>query len=594
LGRKTNNLDFNLIFDHTDISFTDAFIDPEVLNSIHGELDGTLKINGTPESPILNGNVELLHGSTKVETLGITLALSGTINADETGFYINNMPVTDEEGNTGSLIGSVYHKQFKNWNYDLQIDLEPQAAANFPYHISTQHASLDKFLVLKTSYKEGDYYFGKAYATGTANIFGYDDNVEITLDFETQKGTFINLPMYGVSELSEEESFITFKQKNEIKIDTKNKINYNGLSLNLNFRLNQDAKVQIIFNQQTEDEITATGSGNIAINVNNIGELKMDGVYRVKTGIYNFALGPIKKPFYLDEGGSIIWTGDPYNATVDLKTYYSVRANLKELAPDQFQNSTSTTNQDVYCYLGLTESLMKPTISFDIKAPKADESGKALISRVTGDKDELNRQFFSLLLWKRFQPLKGGTAASSSAAADLAANQINSVLDKVSKDYKMNLHLNTDEVTGEKAMEFNLSKRFLEDRLIVSGSFGVESNSITKLYNKNGLIGDVNIEYLLNESGNIRVNIFNESNDYSVIQYRGLFTQGAGIHYREDFDKLSQFKLVQNFFDVFRKNKRIPIKKKKRQSPVPYPDSLTVGSLNNSGRKNSFLISFIS
>ena len=130
--------------------------------------------------------------------------------------------------------------------------------------------------------------------------------------------------------------------------------------------------------------------------------------------------------------------------------------------------------------------------------------------------------------------------------------------------------------------------------MIVSGSFGVESNSITKLYNKNGLIGDVNIEYLLNESGNIRVNIFNESNDYSVIQYRGLFTQGAGIHYREDFDKFSQFKLVQNFFDVFRKNKRIPIKKKKRQSPVPYPDSLTVGSLNNSGRKNSFLISFIS
>ena len=178
--------------------------------------------------------------------------------------------------------------------------------------------------------------------------------------------------------------------------------------------------------------------------------------------------------------------------------------------------------------------------------------------------------------------------------SELINDKINSVLDKVSKDYKMNLHLNTDEVTGEKAMEFNLSKRFLEDRLIVSGSFGVESNSITKLYNKNGLIGDVNIEYLLNESGNIRVNIFNESNDYSVIQYRGLFTQGAGIHYREDFDKLSQFKLVQNFFDVFRKNKRIPIKKKKRQSPVPYPDSLTVGSLNNSGRKNSFLISFIS
>ncbi len=586
LSGKDNKLDIKMTFDHTDIAFIDLFIDPEVLNSIQGELDGTLNVTGTLYKPDLDGKIELLNGQTKVETLGVTLSVSGLIKIEESGIFIDNMPVIDEEGNAGSLIASVYHTNFKNWNYDLQIDLEPQISENFPFYSAARNAPLNKFLVLNTAYKESEYYYGKAYATGTANIFGYDEHVEISLDFETQKGTQIFLPMYGVGELREEESFLVFKKKNQLKTEELAKNNYNELTLDLNFRVNQEAKVNIIFNEQTEDEIEATGSGNIAINIDNTGDLKMDGVYRVKSGNYNFTLGPIKKLFYLVEGGSIIWTGDPENATMDIKTYHSVRANLKELSAEQFQNSSNTINQDVLCYLSLTESLLKPTISFDIKAPKADESGKALVSRVTSDKDELNRQFFSLLLWKRFQPLKGGTSASSSAATDLAANQINSVLDKVSKDYKMNVNLNADEVTGDRAMEFNLSKRFFEDRLIVTGSFGIENNNNANQYNKNGLIGDVNLEYLLTESGNVRVNIFNESNDYTVVQSKGLFTQGFGIHYSEDFDQFAQFKLAQSVFDVFRKNKRFPNKRKKKQTPVPLSDSLSVNltPLNDKNR----------
>jgi hypothetical protein len=80
--------------------------------------------------------------------------------------------------------------------------------------------------------------------------------------------------------------------------------------------------------------------------------------------------------------------------------------------------------------LSLKESLLKPTIGFNIKAPKADETSRALIDRITGDKDELNRQFFSLMLMKKFQPLKGSSASGSSTAMDLASNQINSILDK--------------------------------------------------------------------------------------------------------------------------------------------------------------------
>lgn len=574
-AREKDNLDFNLVFDQTDIQFTNAFMDPDVVNNIRGVIDGSLKVTGSPDFPILEGEIELISGNAKLDLLGVNFGFDGKISADQYGFYIDNMPVSDEEGNTGSLIGSVYHEQYRDWNFDLQFDLEPRIYAHSSPFYTANSEPLEKFLVLNTQYEEGAIYYGKAYATGTANIFGYADNMEITVDVQTKKGTTINFPMYGVAELDEEESFITFKKKGEEVSNLLPKIDFTGVDLDLNFRVTPDAKLKIIFNDQTGDEISASGSGDIAIKMDNLGDVSMDGTYRIKDGLYNFAMGSvIKQPFHIEEGGTITWTGDPVNATLDLKTYYEVNANLHEISPDQLQGSGKGTNQKVLCYLGLTESLMKPTIGFDIKAPKADENGKALLARITGDPDELNRQFFSLLLWKRFQPLKGTTAAGGSAAMDLVSNQINSMLSQVSKDYKMNVNLDADAVTGEKAYEFGLSKGFLDDRLILTGSFGVESTSKNQTQQgQNALIGDVSLEYLLNESGTIRVNVFNESNDYSIIQDKnlGLFTQGAGLHYQEEFDHFDNFKLAQYFLDIFRKkeNKRYPVKRKKKQTPVP-------------------------
>jgi hypothetical protein len=145
------------------------------------------------------------------------------------------------------------------------------------------------------------------------------------------------------------------------------------------------------------------------------------------------------------------------------------------------------------------------------------------------------------------------------------------MLSQVSKDYKLNVNLDSDQLRGESTYEFGVTKGFLDNRLIVNGSFGVE-NVTSTTQSQSALIGDVRLEYLLNENGTVRVNVFNESNDYSVIQEKnvGLFTQGAGIHYQEDFDNFGNFKLAQYFLDMFRskENKRYPVKRKKRQTEI--------------------------
>lgn len=567
VSKEKDNLDFNLVFDETNIAFTNAFMDPDVLNSIRGFVDGKLKVRGTPNRPIIEGEIELKNASAKIELLGASFAMNGIVKADADGFYIDNMPISDAEGSTGSLVGSIYHDDYRNWNFDVNINLEDDAINRDPLQ-PWKSLPLRKFLVMDTDYKPGDIYFGKAYITGVVNVFGFTDNLAIEVNAVTQKGTLINFPMYGTSDIDGEVDFVKFVSRDSLTQVIKDKIDFTGVDLNLNFDVNTNAQLKILFDDRTGEEISATGYGNLGLILNQLGDVSLDGTYVLTEGKYNFVLGPIKQLFYVDPGGSITWTGNPYDANLNLNTFTKIRTSLSELSADQAGSGI----QEVQCYLSLTESLMKPTIGFDIKAPKANSDGQVLLNRVTSDKDELNRQFFSLLLTKNFQPLRGSSKANGGGALDLVSSQINSLLGQVSKGYKLNVDLSNDQIAGSE-LALGVSKGFYNDRLIVTGSFGVENAGSAEAQSQSSLIGDLEVQLKLNESGTFRVNVFNESNDNSLLQTQnqGRFTQGAGIHYREDFNSSRDFRVLQTVLDLFRKkeNKRYPVKRKKEQTPLP-------------------------
>ncbi|MFT6981917.1 MAG: hypothetical protein ACJAUD_000684 [Crocinitomicaceae bacterium] len=583
LYEKVKNLDFDLNFDYTDIQFTNAFLDPDVVSEIRGLLDGEIKLTGTPEEPLLDGDIKLLGGSAFLDILGIHLGIEGPIHIDQFGFYMNGIPVFDEDGNSGNLIGTVFHENFKDFNFDLQFDLESEKTADG----SAALGESNKFLVMDLPYSQDGLYYGKGYVTGIANIFGYTDNLEITVDFKTAKGTTVNIPMYGVGEI-EEETFITFIDKRS-QIDsnvTIPKFDLSGVNIDLNFDVTEDANINIIFNEELGDVINAKGTGDISIKLDDVGDVKMEGVYTVSNGEYNFAIEPIsasrialKQKFIIEPGGSISWAGNPYNAELNLRTYYTLNANLSQISNGDIAAGKGA-HQRILSYLDLSGTMSNPSIGFDIKAPDADEIGRTLINRITSDPDELNRQFFFLMLTRRFQPIDdGNSSGNGSAALDLIANQINILLASVSSEYNLNLDFDQDQITGDNKFEFGVSKGFLDDRLILSGSFGVENyGDNTGVVDDNGeqisqeLIGDVRLEYLLNESGTFRVNIFNESTDKTIITEGDLgnFTQGAGLNYREDFNSFEDFKMIQYVFDIFRKkSKKKYLGRRKQQRAIP-------------------------
>ena len=577
----SDKLDMNLNFENTDIAFTNAFMDPSVVKDIQGKLNGKIRVKGSPNEPKLDGNLKLSNGAALVELLGVKYNIDGNIIVENDAFLINPTPVKDEEGNTASLVGTINHNNFEKWNFDLQFNFEDDL---FKRPLANGRAvPLERFMVLKTKYKDGDIYYGTAYARGYANIEGTESNLSITVEAETKENTQIYFPMYGFSEIDESEDFVTIIDKSvQNKLKDK-KIDLTGIDLDMKFKVNQNAKMNLIFNEITNDEIKATGKGEINLKLDQLNNVFLEGTYTIMEGSkYNFTMVGIQQPFEIEKGSTIKWSGSPYDADININTYVNLKkVSILELSPDLMDNSLL--NQEINCYLKLNETLMKPQISFDIQAPRAPETGKALIRRVTADNDELNRQFFSLLIARKFQPLKGTITAGGSAAIDLVESQINAALSNLSDNYKLNVDYGEEKTFGEKSFEVGFKKGLLNDRLIISSSIGVESKNVSGessvsnssvgsgdgASKSNALIGDVNIEYIINDKGTFRANIFNKSNTNSVNENAGPFTQGAGISYLEEFNNWNDFELIQYGLDVFRKSDKKKYKKKQNKARVP-------------------------
>lgn len=573
-------LDFEMIFKNTDISVVNEFLDPDVVTDLQGKLNGAFNLNGTVKNPELTGKIDFNDGKANLAILGADFYFNGEVESVVDGIYINTMPIKDKNGNTGFINGTLIHDNFSDFFFELYFNLSEHPTERDPKDRS-KPLKIDRFMVMETSYSEDSPYYGDAYITGNANVSGYADNLSITVDAKTKKGTKINFPMYGPTTV-EQEGFVSFKKPEGEEIDIEDKIDFTGIDLSLKFDITPDAVVKLIFDEDIGDEITAKGQGDILMNVDKYGDLAINGTYEVTEGHYDFNLasGAYKQKFIIKPGGTVQWSGDPYAAYLDIETYYKTTANLSVVMPDVLENKSSE-NELIHSYLYLKGDMMNPQISFDLKAPKATESGKAVISRIRSEQDELNKQFFALLITNGFLPLsgqQGQDGGSGSALLDLAATQINSALGKVSDNYKLNVNLENDNRSGQFAGEFGVSKEFLDNRLIVSGSLGVggvrdgEASTTDATNEQNNTLIDVEVEYLLNEKGTFRVSAFNESNNNSVIQNnnRGQYTQGVGISYKEDFHNLEDFQLVQFFANLFRKKEnKVELVKDEDKVPIP-------------------------
>ncbi len=535
--RKDNNLDFELVFQKTQLKLLEKYT-KGIVSNMNGTATGDLFLLGTLKKPLLTGSLEIQKGGFLVDYINTVYTFSAKVEFKNGQITVPPFTLYDANGNKAIAEGIVTHNYFN----DIRYEFELQA---------------DKFFCLNTNSAQNNLYYGKAFASGLIKIYGDLKNVNFDIDARTEKGTQFNIPLSGSDEISET-NFVTFVNKNDTTFKVKNnyKVDLSGIQLNFDLDVTPDADVQLIFDSKIGDVIRGNGTGNLKMQINTLGQFNMFGDYTINSGDYLFTLkNVINKRFKIDQGGTISWNGSPYDADVDINAIYKVRTSLYELVQDTSSAYKKRVPVDVV--LHMTNKLFNPTISFDINLPNSDERIKSEVRNAIGYESEadLNKQVFSLLVLGRFFPpseQRTTTASNSndfgvtSNSSELLSNQISNWLSQTNDLVKLGVKYRPGDEITNKELQVAVSTELFNDRVSIDGNVGVASNP----YSASNIVGDVNVEYKINRDGKFRVKAFNQSNDYTTIANNGPYKQGVGLFYREEFDTWGE--LIKRYRDKIR------------------------------------------
>lgn len=528
--KPTTKLDFDVTVPKTPLKRFEHY-GMGLASKFQGGISGKLKVKGSADEPLVTGTVLLEDAHFRVDYLNTYYRLNQAFILYDNYIDLGRLQLFDEKNNTAFVQGKVYHKSYDHYRLDVLVN------------------NAKDFFCLNTKKGDNSLYYGEAYATGYAKFTGPVEDIVMDIKGKSEKGTRIFIPLTGEVEAGSA-NFIKYVDKSpkaiKAKKDAKKAEDDWGYSMNFNFEVNNNAEIQLIFDEALGDIMKGTGNANLKLVVDSKGEYKMYGAYTVEQGEYLFTtMNVFQKKFFVKRGGTITWDGDPYKGIMNLTAYYRVRTN-----PDDLLGKTTGGTQkiNVDCNLFLNGELFAPEIRFGLSFPDIESQNKDnnlelvnKIKQIESDQEEMNRQIFSLMLLKRFLPpsglSNGGgsiTGGVNASVTDLLSAQMSNWLSQVAPGWEVNFNYQAGNVANNRAVVLGLLKRFLDDRLIIEGSYSFDNNQ----QNSQG-IGQYNFsgQYILSKDGRLRIKAFSRSNT-NTADNQNVITHGVGLFFHKEFEYL--------------------------------------------------------
>jgi hypothetical protein len=541
--RNTNSLNLKAVFNQVDLKGLEPFAE-ELVSDISGTAQGVVLVKGVVDAPLLSGSLLVDKGRMKFDYLQSVFTFNDKVNFSESEISVNNMLLTDSEGNTATLRGGVFHDGFKYFTLGFNADLR-------------------NFKILNTTAKDNTRFYGTALVTGQASIYGPIDNLKIEANATSNKGTKMYIPLDGATEVDTQD-YIQFVSKlppvdsSSTETDELKSRTAGGIKMDFNFSLTPDASCEIILDRQTGDIIRAFGRGRLNMNIDTEGDFTMTGTYEIDRGDYNFTLqNVINKKFVIKPGSRITWSGDPYGAQLNVTAGYTQMVSLAGVLPAT--NVTSQRNEallrryPVEVIIGLSEGLMTPQIKYDLKIlDNASLTGyrgqiEAFQSRLKADEQELSLQVSSLLVMNQLQPessLSGQLANQNflgNSISELVSNQISQWASKLNENLEVGVTGLSLDQNALNNLQLRFSYRFLNDRFRVTRD-GRINNGITSggsQYDATSLLGEWTLEYWLTPNGSVRAKAYNRNIQNALILSPTVTTGGFSFQFTHSFNRFA-------------------------------------------------------
>ena len=527
-----------------------------ILQNLGGTGRGQLQLGGMFSAPTLAGAVDVTDGRFTFGYLGTTYKFADRISFTTTSIAFSNVQLRDAQGNLGTVTGLIRHQGFQNMTLDM-------------------NASFRKFQVLHTTRRDNDLYFGTAYATGTATVRGPVDDLVVNVTATSTAGTRLALPLDNAAK-AEQASYIKFVNRNladsvrrrqarqAALIAAQAKVDLSGIQLNMNLTVTPDAYLEILLDESTGDVIRGAATGQLRLAIDTRGDFNMYGQVEIVRGAYNFTLqGLVNKEFVVQPGGVITWNGDPLDGQMNVTATYTQRTSLAPILSSS-ASGTSAAVVPVTAVMNLTGPLLLPVIKLALEFDDAPSSLQndlaAFIALLRNDEQELNRQVFSLLVFRTLSPqnsnsfsgisLTGQTNAVQNSLGQIISSQLGLLTSQIDQNLEIDFNINGLTADQLQALQVRLSYSFLGGRLRLTREGGI-SNSTSSAINPNtglpysatqsSLIGDFSLEYFLRPDGKFRAKLRYETTPRdNIVTTVNQPRAGISLLHTKEFNNLSE------------------------------------------------------
>lgn len=537
-----------------------------VVERTGGNADVDIALRGSGKEANLSGQIAVRDFTTTVDFTQVTYTMPrAVIEVKNNHLIAEGVPLYDPEKNEGLF----------------SIDLNLEHLSNISYSVKVLPKEL---MVLNTTSKDNDLFYGRIFASGSATIAGSKGGVKMDIVATTEGDSEFYMPLSGRSN-AKTADFVTFVTPEQIDTTdylVRKKLLFQqqgrkkeaaGSTMDITMALNvqDNTAFQLVIDPTVGSALKGRGNGmlNLHINPGN-GIFNMYGDYTLIEGSFLFSLqNIITKKFIIESGSMIQWTGEPVDARLDINAVYKLKTSLQPLLntvtassdDDQSGSRISDRSVPVDCKIHIGGRLSNPQLDFSVVVPVTDIETQAAVASVLNTQEAQAQQFISLVALGTFSNSGSANIGASSGVAtglEMLTNQLTNWFS--TDDYRIILNYRAgSEMTGDE-VDFGFSTNLINNRLLVEveGNYIIDNKQAVS-NNVSNFMGEAHVTWLIDKSGNLRLKAFTQTID-RFDENQGLQETGIGISYKEDFNNFKDLK--QRIRDRFTNKKR----QKKRQA----------------------------
>jgi hypothetical protein len=569
-------LNLDLALNKVNMKALEGFSLGEVTNT-DGSFAGNFKVNGTLAEPKYEGSVTFSDADLTVKKLNAPFTLQNeTLRVDNSGLQMDNFTIRDTKGNTFIASGKIGTESFVNPTFNLSV-------------------KADNFQLLDAKEDDNDFVYGKATINAQATIKGDLEIPIIDAEASINDNTDISyiLPSSTVN-VESRDGIVTFvNRENPDAILTRTEeqtATVTGFDVKARLSVGKEAKLKVIIDQNTGDHFQVYGDGNFVYTMKPNGRISFSGLYTAEGGHYEMNMyNLVNRKFKLVKGSQISWSGDPFDAKLNIKALYEVETSASSLMTPLTSGSDATVKNSFsrslpfQVYLNIDGELTSPIIDFSLDMPE-DEQGAVggqvygRIQQLNSQEAELNKQVFSLLVLNRFYPEPGSDGSRGGFVNiardnlnDALSDQLNMFSNKLLGDTGVELDFGLDSYTDYRGtmaeqrtqLDIAAQKKLFDDRLIVRVGSAVDLQGTGTNNETAPLVGNVSLEYLLTENGRYRLRGFRRNEFENVIDGQTIVS-GIALIFTQEFNQFSDL-WDALFTSQSKKEKEVKIEKEKKE-----------------------------